>query len=107
LKTKAQLLRRSNKVGFDQKKEQIKQEIKNAKNSSNTYVRQAYEKNENEANKLLAKLDAVSQGNQTVAPNEKGFFRPEVIVPLSLSVVVLAIVATIVIRRRKLAKAKK
>jgi len=107
LKTKARLLRKNNKVGFDQKKEQIKQEIKNAKNNSNTYARQAYQKNESEVNKLLAELDAVSQENQTVAPTEKGFFRPEVIVPVGLLVVAVVVGAIVIVRRkRKPAKVK-
>jgi len=76
-------------------------------NNSNRYTQQAFQDNKSHANNLLAELDTISQGNQTVASNEKGFFRPEVVVPASLSLVALVIVATIVIRRRKLAKAKK
>jgi hypothetical protein len=76
-------------------------------NNSNRYVQQAFQDNKNHVNNLLAELDTISQGNQTVAPNEKGFFRPEVVIPVSLSAVVLAIAVAVVIRKRKLAKAKK
>lgn len=107
LKVKAKLLKKNNKVAFDQKKEQIKQEIENKKNSSNSYTQQAYQKNKQQAEALLRELDNISQNNQTVSPNEKGFFRPEVMVPLSIFVaVVLAIVAAVVIRKRKQVKVK-
>jgi len=106
IKTKAKLLRKNNKIGFENKKEQIKKELENKKNSSNRHIREAYSSSENQVNNLLAELDAISQENQTVAPSEKGFFRPEIVIPISL-VAVVAIAAAIVIRKRKSAKAKK
>jgi hypothetical protein len=63
LKTKAKLLRKKNKVDFDQKANKIRQEIKTAESSSNQYIRQAYEKNKNQAEALLKELKNVANEN--------------------------------------------
>ena len=92
---------------LENKAKQIKKELKNIENGSNRYERQAYQENKEQVNKLVAKLDVILQNNQTVAPTEKSFFHPEVMIPVSI-VALLAIVATIVvIRRKKLTKIKK
>jgi len=85
----------------------IKQHIYNLKSSTNFFKQQAYKNNEAEVNNLLADLNTISQKNQTVAPAKKGFFRPGVVIPVSL-LLVLGLVAVVILvkRRRKQGKVK-
>jgi hypothetical protein len=87
----------------------IKQQIYLLKSSTNPLKSKAFKNNEEKVNKLLAELNTVSQKSQTVAPTEKGFFRPEVIIPIALvAVVLIAAVGIMVMRRRnKQLKVKK
>jgi len=100
------LLRKNNKVGFEQKKEQIKQEIESIKNSSNQYTLQAYAENKKCLNSLLSELDAISQKSQTVVP-EKCFFRSEVMIPVSIIALLTIAASILVVRRRKLNRIRK
>ncbi|CAG8475321.1 6983_t:CDS:2 [Paraglomus occultum] len=61
----------------------------------------AYQTKKDKVEKALKDLENVSQ-NKT---QETGFFRPEVIVPVSI-LAVLAVVAIVIVRRRKQAKVK-
>ena len=92
---------------LEEEVKKIKQQIYGLKTSANHYKRKAFENNKGKANKLLAELNTISQKNQTVAPTEKGFLQPKVLIPVALLAVVLAIAAVLVIRKRKQAKVKK
>jgi hypothetical protein len=83
--------------------EKIKKGLWSLKITDNPYQQKAYQLKKDEVEKALKGLENF----QSQQPSSKGFFRPEVIIPLSLSIVVLAVVAAVVIRRRKLAKVKK
>ncbi|CAI2183107.1 5282_t:CDS:2, partial [Funneliformis geosporum] len=65
----AKLLKKNNKVGFEKKVKQIKQEIKNAENNSNLHVQQAFKHAKNKAEALLRDLESITSDNSNPAKN--------------------------------------
>lgn len=98
LKTKAQLLRKKNKVGFEKKKEEIVAEIKNSKKSSNRFVRQAYEKNKNKAEALLKDLKNIADENANTTADNNNFPVGWVV---GIGAVLLTVITVLIIKQRK------
>jgi hypothetical protein len=86
------------KEKVEQEAIQIIKKLESAENSSNLYERAAYEENKQQVSELRMQLNSLLQDNQQVP--EKSLFRPEVMVLVSL-VAMLAVVATVMIRRKK------
>ncbi|CAI2177564.1 2443_t:CDS:2, partial [Funneliformis geosporum] len=68
-KLNARLLKKNNKIGFEKKVEQIKQEIKKAENNSNLHVQQAFKHAKNKAEALLRDLESIASDNSNTAKN--------------------------------------
>ena len=74
---------------------------------TNSYEKDAYQSNQEKITSALNKLENRSFCN-TNQPDKSGFFRPEVIIPVSLAAVALiGITAAVIIRKRKQIKLKK
>jgi len=71
---------------------------------TNSYKKDVYQSNQEKITSALKELENHSFNN-TNQPEKSGFFRPEVIVPVSL-LVVLAVAAIVIVRRKKQAKVK-
>ncbi|CAI2198965.1 1467_t:CDS:2 [Funneliformis geosporum] len=72
-KLNARLLKKNNKVGFEKKVEQIKQEIKNAENNSNLHAQQAFKHAKNKAESLLRELENVANENTNNTADKNKF----------------------------------
>ncbi|CAI2175041.1 17941_t:CDS:2 [Funneliformis geosporum] len=59
----AKLLKKNNKVEFEKKAKEIKQEIKNAENNSNLHSRQAFKHAKNKSEALLRELESITNEN--------------------------------------------
>ena len=101
LLTQAQKVLNATAGDLKKQLEKIKKDLWSLKLSTNPYQQKAYQTKKDKVEKALRDLENFSQNNT----QQPGFFRPEVIVPVSL-LVVLVVAAIVIVRRRKQAKVK-
>ncbi|CAG8602356.1 492_t:CDS:2 [Ambispora gerdemannii] len=80
----------------------IKKDLYGIKFSTNPYQQKAYQQQESKVEKLLKNLESYSQ----TQPPKSNFFRPEMVIPVSLAVILVTVVAIVVVKRKKRMKVK-